>query len=346
VIDLTGCHDGSHKQAARRPRSGIRIGRGFTLIELLVVISIITILISILMPSLKAVREQAKRVVCQSNLKNIDTSLLTYIAEYDSYPVLFQTRPDNCNYVSWATWSFGGWTGKDYETFCNRDLKGTFCFETYERPLSVYMMEPHRIPPDDPGLDGDYGTHDDLVTEMPVFRCPADKTSSQWQWRPYYTPSADVADMSAYEQIGSSYQMNFYWFYQARERARQEIEPGPCYGGRLWSKAFEIGMQLWRRSEEYGGASRFVTVVEDPIDWGIAQGLSRSADADAGPDYVHESCGEQTMGFHGQWSRHMAAFLDGHVDYVLADTRFQRESDWTTTNDEWFDTRCEWNCPE
>ena len=20
--------------------------------------------------------------------------------------------------------------------------------------------------------------------------------------------------------------------------------------------------------------------------------------------------------------------------------------DWTTTNDEWFDTRCEWNCPE
>ena len=55
--------------------------KGFTLIELLVVIAIIAILMSILMPGLRAAREQAKKVTCQANMKGIGTSMAMYLME-------------------------------------------------------------------------------------------------------------------------------------------------------------------------------------------------------------------------------------------------------------------------
>ena len=57
--------------------------KGFTLVELLVVIAIIAVLVSILVPALGAARNQAKFVVCQSNLKQYQMGMILYWVDYD-----------------------------------------------------------------------------------------------------------------------------------------------------------------------------------------------------------------------------------------------------------------------
>ena len=46
----------------------VRRGKGFTLIELLVVIAIIALLMAILMPTLRAAKDQARKTVCTGHI--------------------------------------------------------------------------------------------------------------------------------------------------------------------------------------------------------------------------------------------------------------------------------------
>jgi len=57
--------------------------KAFTLIELLVVIAIIALLMAILMPALQRAKNQAKRAICCSNVKQIGVAMHTYAQSWD-----------------------------------------------------------------------------------------------------------------------------------------------------------------------------------------------------------------------------------------------------------------------
>ena len=60
---------------------------GFTLVELLVVIGIISVLVAMLLPALNKARQQANKVQCQSNMRQIGIGMTMYLSEHKgAYP--------------------------------------------------------------------------------------------------------------------------------------------------------------------------------------------------------------------------------------------------------------------
>jgi prepilin-type N-terminal cleavage/methylation domain-containing protein len=81
----------------------------FSLIELLVVIAVISLLLSILLPALKAVKVRAQRVGCTHNLKQISLGMDMYLQDNDhAYPCA--TDPVSTNPTYWL-WMGRGWRG-------------------------------------------------------------------------------------------------------------------------------------------------------------------------------------------------------------------------------------------
>ncbi|MBN1555616.1 MAG: type II secretion system protein [Phycisphaerae bacterium] len=88
-------------RAKSSPNPTARRRCAFTLIELLVVIAIISLLVSILVPSLTKAKELAKRAVCASHLRAIGVSASLYAQENSGYFPSVGPRVGNSNY-DWA----------------------------------------------------------------------------------------------------------------------------------------------------------------------------------------------------------------------------------------------------
>ena len=173
--------------------------KGFTLIELLVVISIIAMLLSILMPSLQKVKESAKKVVCQTNLKQQGVACALYQAEYNdffpSYEIpgpLPSAAADNMN--AWTAHFF--WGGA---TDVRHDISD---FMGFNIPTNKKLLNPF-IDAKDESIKSANVTVGAENTSEEVFKCPSDRGMLDGT-----PPTGWEALPTAWEFFGYSYKFN------------------------------------------------------------------------------------------------------------------------------------------
>ena len=80
--------------------------KAFTLVELLVVIAIIALLVSILLPALAKAKEQARFVICKTQLRETGIAMLFYASDYDN------RLPPGDYFAGMGIWT--GWFNPEY----------------------------------------------------------------------------------------------------------------------------------------------------------------------------------------------------------------------------------------
>lgn len=257
---------------ARRP--------AFTLIELLTVISIISILVAILMPSLSGARQRARTTKCQANLREIDNATLRYVGGNDDiFPVNADCADGTCVYENGH--QYYGWNGRlpnALGNIWNRPVNRELGFELTESSSSVAKIAEC---PSDAGAMGQTGTTDSvflaLGTSYPLNPILCQGRYSDWKYRNTDINLSQINQPSLKVLVGDhvAFGMTFdgYWT-GIRPGWHDRFRPAAVVGFVDGHAEYVVGATRIREWQWYGEATgpSFVQNLSRKVDWAVFPG--------------------------------------------------------------------------
>jgi len=290
---------------------------GFTLVELLVVIAIIALLISILLPSLARAREQAKRMKCFGNLKDIAAASNAYALE-DANELLVPIRtmtpnnwigPADMEYMSvgkgghdkyWATGSLND--RREFTQFTSRNPNGPG-----DRPLNKYLYSGIA----NSALGDLYRDMEiDNSVDMQIAHCPSDvgfDTARDGRtlitfFEYWMIPGGFSLQEPLYDALGTSYKIHNF------------VQPFDGMQQNAWGHSFTAILHpmsqipLPSRQVIFSESNSFWTFLYNTPYWSGLQGPAIEMWA---------------LGWHGEKQVFVSSFADGHAAKMDQNVRMQ-----------------------
>jgi prepilin-type N-terminal cleavage/methylation domain-containing protein/prepilin-type processing-associated H-X9-DG protein len=319
----------------------LKSAKAFTLIEVMVVVAIISLLASVLLPSLAKAREMARTAVCASQLGQLIDAQITYGLDHQDY---FVGSPLTTGYSIAA--NKGEW---DH----NQSGWNRFAVEwtDYSTPLQAELYEAESVPDvrDYPSADEGRAALWSRTTRK-LFHCP----SNELIIRPYPFKRDNVfpniqapsyltmwplmrAGMGHFDNYGALFGFDEQWhanFINPYPRNEEDENKGVDDWG------IKVPTDYLPRLDDLGQPSLKVFLAdglryygsESQIDYCTLPAANKGAFVASPPaiygsytshrrEYVHA---KKYSWRHGDNNKINAAFFDGHVEWLYADTSTDR----------------------